>query len=54
MLFLPGQEMDRLEASNPANKSRYGIARIRQWYGDSRGHWEGNTLAVSKSSVNQP
>jgi hypothetical protein len=28
------------------NGSPHLPANIRQWYGDSRGHWEGNTLAV--------
>src|SRR5215475_3307216 len=28
------------------NGSPHLPARIRQWYGDSRGHWEGNTLVI--------
>ena len=28
------------------NGSRHLPANIRQWYGDSRGHWEGNTLVI--------
>ena len=28
------------------NGSAHLPANIRQWYGDSRGHWEGNTLVV--------
>jgi hypothetical protein len=28
------------------NGSRHLPPNIRQWYGDSRGHWEGNTLVV--------
>jgi hypothetical protein len=28
------------------NGSPHLPAHIRQWYGDSRGHWEGNTLVI--------
>jgi hypothetical protein len=28
------------------NGSRHLPANVRQWYGDSRGHWEGNTLVI--------
>src|SRR6266851_551654 len=28
------------------NGSPHLPANIRQWYGDSRGHWEGNTLVI--------
>src|SRR5262249_32900007 len=28
------------------NGSPHLPANVRQWYGDSRGHWEGNTLVV--------
>jgi hypothetical protein len=28
------------------NGSQHLLANIRQWYGDSRGHWEGSTLVI--------
>jgi hypothetical protein len=32
------------------NGSTHLPANIRQWYGDSRGHWEGNTLVVETTN----
>ena len=35
-----------LNASPHLNASQHLPANIRQWFGDSRGHWEGNTLVI--------
>src|SRR5579864_4643048 len=35
------------------NGSPHLPANIRQWYGDSRGHWEGNTLVVDVTNFSQ-
>jgi hypothetical protein len=34
------------------NGSPHLPANIRQWYGDSRGHWEGNTLVIDVTNFN--
>jgi len=36
----------------PLNGSAHVPAGIRQWNGDSRGHWEGNTLVVDSTNFN--
>ena len=33
--------------------SRHLPATIRQWFGDSRGHWEGNTLVIDVTNFSQ-
>jgi hypothetical protein len=35
------------------NASPHLPANIRQWYGDSRGHWEGNTLVIDVTNFSQ-
>jgi hypothetical protein len=35
------------------NASPHLPATIRQWYGDSRGHWEGNTLVIDVTNFGQ-
>src|SRR5467141_769708 len=35
------------------NGSRHLPANIRQWFGDSRGHWEGNTLVIDVTNFSQ-
>jgi hypothetical protein len=35
------------------NGSPHLPANIRQWFGDSRGHWEGNTLVVDVTNFSQ-
>jgi hypothetical protein len=34
----------------PTNNSPHLPANIRQWYGDARGHWEGDTLVVDTTN----
>jgi hypothetical protein len=36
------------------NGSPHLPASIRQWFGDSRGHWEGNTLVVDVTNFSPP
>jgi hypothetical protein len=36
----------------PMNGSPHVPSQIRQWFGDSRGHWEGNTLVVDWANDN--
>ena len=36
----------------PVNGSAHLPSNIRQWNGDSRGHWEGNTLVVDTTNYN--
>lgn len=36
----------------PIDGSAHLPARVRQWTGDSRGHWEGNTLVVETTNYN--
>jgi hypothetical protein len=33
--------------------SRHLSSNIRQWYGDSRGHWEGNTLVIDVTNFSE-
>jgi hypothetical protein len=35
------------------NGSPHLPANIRQWYGDSRGHWEGNTLVIDVTNFSR-
>jgi len=35
------------------NGSPHLPASVRQWYGDSRGHWEGNTLVIDVTNFSQ-
>ncbi len=35
------------------NASPHLPASVRQWYGDSRGHWEGNTLVIDVTNFSQ-
>jgi hypothetical protein len=36
----------------PTDGSPHPDKSIRQWFGDSRGHWEGNTLVVDTTNFN--
>jgi hypothetical protein len=44
------QEMIHEVRIIPLDKRPHGDSRIRQWLGDSRGHWEGNTLVVDTTN----
>ena len=36
----------------PPNRWPHLDLSVRQWLGDSRGHWEGNTLVVETTNFN--
>ena len=38
----------------PTDNRAHAPSQVRQWLGDSRGHWEGNTLVVETTNFNDP
>ena len=38
----------------PTDNRPHVPSQVRQWLGDSRGHWEGNTLVVESTNFNDP
>ena len=38
----------------PTDNRPHAPSQVRQWLGDSRGHWEGNTLVVESTNFNDP
>jgi len=38
----------------PTDNRAHAPSQVRQWLGDSRGHWEGNTLVVESTNFNDP
>ena len=45
-------ETRMIPLETPSDKKPHANANIRQWLGDSRGHWEGTTLVVETTNFN--